>query len=38
MDFSQIRFAKDAGCLAGNQGFCQSKMAEIQPPNGDERL
>jgi hypothetical protein len=38
MDFRQIWLAKDAGCLAGSQGFCMSKMAEIQPPDGDERF
>jgi hypothetical protein len=36
MDFRQIWLAKDAGCLAGSQGFCKAKMAEIQPPDGDE--
>jgi hypothetical protein len=36
MNFSQIWLAKDAGCLAGSQGFCKSKMAEIQPSGGDE--
>jgi hypothetical protein len=38
MNFSQIWLAKDAGCLAGSQGFCKAKMPEIQPPDGDERF
>jgi hypothetical protein len=38
MNFRQIRRAKDAGCLAGSQGYCKSKIAEIQPPDGDERF
>ena len=29
MNFCQIWLAKDAGCLAGSQGFCKSKMAEV---------
>ena len=36
MNFSHIWLAKDAGCLAGSQGFCKSKMAEIQLSGGDE--
>ena len=36
MNFGQIWLAKDAGCLAGSQGFCKAKVAEIQPSGGDE--
>ncbi|MDO4865132.1 MAG: hypothetical protein Q4C10_01140 [Clostridia bacterium] len=36
MSFSQFWLAKDAGRLAGSQGFCKTKMAEIQPSGGDE--
>ena len=38
MNFRQIWLAKDAGCLAGSQGFCKTKMAEIQPSSDDERF
>ena len=38
MNYSQMVLAKDAGCLAGSQDFCKAKMAEIQPPDGDERF
>jgi hypothetical protein len=38
MSFNQICLAKDAGWLAGRQGFCKTKMAEIQPSGGDERF
>jgi hypothetical protein len=38
MNFGQVQLAKDAGCLAGSHGFCQTKMAEIQPSGGDERF
>jgi hypothetical protein len=38
MNFSQIQLAKDAGCLSGSQGFCKSRMAEIQSSDGDERF
>jgi hypothetical protein len=38
MNFGQVQLAKDAGCLAGSQGFCKTKMAEIQPSGGDERF
>ena len=34
MNFGQIWLAKDAGCLAGSQGFCKAKVAEIQPSGG----
>jgi hypothetical protein len=33
-----MQLAKGAGCLVGSQGFCQLKMAEIQPSGGDERF
>ena len=36
MNSRQIWLAKDTGCLAGGQGFCNAKMAEIQPSGGDE--
>ena len=36
MNFSQVVLAKDAGCLAGSQGFCKQQMAEIQPSACDE--
>jgi hypothetical protein len=38
MKFRQIWLAKDAGCLAGSQGFRKTKMAEIQLSGGDERF
>jgi hypothetical protein len=38
MNFRQIWLAKDVGCLAGSQGFCKPKMAEIRPSGGDERF
>jgi hypothetical protein len=38
MNSRQIWLAKDTGCLAGGQGFCKAKMAEIQPSGGDERF
>jgi hypothetical protein len=33
---SPIHSHNMGGSLAGSQGFRKSKMAEIQPPNGDE--
>jgi hypothetical protein len=38
MNFRQIWLAKGAGCLAGSQGFCKTKLTEIQPSGGDERF
>ena len=38
MKFRQIWLAKDAGCLAGSQGFRKTKMTEIQLSGGDEHF
>jgi hypothetical protein len=38
MNCSQVWLAKDAGCLAGSQGFRKMKMAEIQLSGGDEHF
>ena len=36
MNSSQVALAKDAGCLAGSQGFCKRQMTDIQPSASDE--
>jgi hypothetical protein len=38
MNFRQVWLVKDAGCLAGSQGFCKAKTADIQPSVGNERF
>ena len=38
MNFSQAYLAKRRRLPGGSQGFCKSKMAEIQPPDGDESI